>query len=166
MSSYSIILYGFILIALISAIGILAVNNVFKAALFLLTCLLSLAAIYVLCLAEFVAVTQILVYAGGVVVVIIFGIMLTTKLTGKPLEVKNGNLFPGLLAALAFASMLVKYQSMMATSTAELSTMSENLVSKTGVELMTNYVLPFELAGLLLLMALIGAAVTTRSTPE
>jgi NADH-quinone oxidoreductase subunit J len=52
----------------------------FHGALLLITCLLALAGIYVIAFAEFVAVTQILVYAGGILVVIIFGIMLTTNL--------------------------------------------------------------------------------------
>lgn len=166
MSSYSIIFYAFIFLAVASVIGILFVKNVFKAALLLLVCLLSLAAIYVLSFAEFIAVAQILVYAGGIVVVIIFGIMLTTKLTGKPLEVKNGNLFAGLLASLLLASFLIKYQSLTFSNQKIEGRIDGSVVVKTGTELMTTYVLPFELAGLLLLMALVGAAVITASIKE
>lgn len=166
MSSYTIIFYGFILIAAASATSILLSKNVFKAALLLLVCLLSLAAVYILSFAEFVAVAQILVYAGGIVVVVIFGIMLTTKLTGKPLEVKNGNLFAGLLASILLASLLIKYQSVTFGNQRAEGVVEENVVSQTGTELMTTHVLPFELAGLLLLMALIGAAVITASIKE
>ena len=90
-----IIFCFFLLSAFSGAIAILFSKNVFKAALWLLVCLLSVAALFVLSFAEFVAIAQVLIYAGGVLIVILFGIMFTTKMNNKPLAVGNTNLFPG-----------------------------------------------------------------------
>ena len=75
--------YFFEAFAAISAIALIFIKNVFYGALLLIICLLCLAGIYIMAFAEFIAVTQILVYAGGILVVIIFGIMLTTKISGN-----------------------------------------------------------------------------------
>jgi NADH:ubiquinone oxidoreductase subunit 6 (subunit J) len=162
MSLYNIIFYFFLVLAGLSALGILFVTNVFKGALLLLTSLLSLAAVYVFAFAEFVAVTQVMIYAGGIVVVIIFGIMLTTKISGAALKVENANLFSGILVSGALLVLLVRFLSQpLKTNGGEIK--ATNNISATGINLMTDYVLPFELAGLLLLMALVGAAIIAAS---
>lgn len=159
-----IILYGFYFLCGISATGILLTRNVFKAALMLLVCLLSAAALYVLMFAEFVAVTQILIYAGGMVIVIIFGIMLTTKMKGKPLVVESGNIFSGLLCGSAmFVILSVPLGHAFGEKKIPAVETPRDTIGETGIELMTSYLLPFELAGILLLMALIGAAVVATS---
>lgn len=153
------ILYFFMIMAGGSALAILFTRNVFKAALLLLGCLLSIAGIYVLLNAAFIAVTQILIYAGGVVVVIIFGIMLTTRISGKPLVVQSGNVFSGSLAGLGlFITMVLLFQTAAFRPTTE--SIGEDSLSRIGIHLMSDFVLPFEVAGVLLLIALVGAAVT------
>jgi NADH-quinone oxidoreductase subunit J len=159
MTTVSIISYLFIALAALAAVAILFSKNVFNSALFLLICLLSLAGIYVLAFAEFLAVTQILIYAGGILVVIIFGIMLTTKISGKPLVVNNGNIFGGILAGISVFVLLARYlphKSFVGSETAK----AEN-ISEFGLQVFIDYSLPFEVAGLLLLIALIGAGVIT-----
>lgn len=164
MNMATIIFWFFIAAASVSALGILLSRNVFKAALMLLSCLLSVAALFIFSFAEFVAVTQILIYAGGVLILIIFGIMLTSKLTGKPLEVKNGNVFSGMLLAIGILVILVNL--FLTYPLTETSTLTPPSLQQIGVELMTTYSLPFELAGVLLLTALIGAAVFTSFLKE
>ena len=166
MSGLSITLYAFEAIAGISALGILFVRNVFHAALLLIVCLLSLAGVFVLYHAEFIAVTQILVYAGGILVLIIFGVMLTSRIAGKgELVVKNQYVFSAGFLAVLIAVILIKLFSEQHFSqqkiSAELS--SHNSIQQTGILLMSDYVLPFEVAGVLLLVALLGAAVTASS---
>src|SRR5687767_9782869 len=100
MNSIEILFYFFMLLAAISAGAIVFSKNVFKSALFLLICLLSIAALYVLSFAEFLAVAQVLIYAGGILVIIIFGIMLTTRISGRPLVVENTNIFSGAIAGI------------------------------------------------------------------
>jgi NADH:ubiquinone oxidoreductase subunit 6 (subunit J) len=162
MSLVTIIFYFFMTLAACSATAILFIKNIFKGALLLLVCLLSLAALYIVAFAEFVAVTQIMVYAGGIVVVIIFGIMLTSKISGKPLMVNNANIFSGLLAGGLVLFFLCKLFSTNTFGSSKI-TSTENAVTETGMQLLTSYVLPFEIAGILLLIALLGAAVVTSS---
>lgn len=160
MSLASIIFYFFEVVAALAAIGILLVRNVFYAALLLLVTLLCIAGIYVLSFAEFIAVTQILVYAGGILVVIIFGIMLTSRIAGKPLMVSNKYWFIALLAGGFFFVLLVNlFFKQTFASTAGMHAPASTL-QPIGVSLMSDFVLPFEVAGILLLVALIGAAIT------
>jgi NADH-quinone oxidoreductase subunit J len=160
MNPVEIMFYVFVFIALAGVIGILLTRNVFKGALFLLMCLLSIAALYVMLSAEFVAITQILIYAGGIVVVLIFGIMLTTRISGKPLLVTNSNIFSGALVSIALLAVLINliaYNPLSAT----LQTAPVAGLENIGINFMTSHALPFEVAGVLLLVALIGAAVVT-----
>lgn len=163
MSIFSTVFYGFEFLAAISAISILFVKNVFHAALLLIVCLLSLAGIFVLSSAEFVAVAQILIYAGGVLVLIIFGIMLTSRLAGKPLIVKNQYIFASSLIALFLSTGLIKLFSEQNFFHSELAVQNANPINRMGITLMSDYVIPLEMAGVLLLIALIGAAVTASS---
>ncbi len=137
-------------------------RNLFHAALLLLTCLLSLACIFVLVFAEFVAVTQVLIYAGGVVILILFGIMLTTKITGKPLVVGNANQFAGAVAGVSLGVVLLYCFYHLGDHNTSPET-GEPMLRNFGIAIMTDYVLPFELAGLLLLLALVGAAITATA---
>ena len=163
MNLTSILFYSFEALAALSSIALIFARNVFHGALLLITCLLALAGIYVLAFAEFVAVTQILVYAGGILVVIIFGIMLTSKLSGKPLLIEHAYGFSGTLAGILFFALLIF--SIANESFKELAPPTELTEIRTiGVGLMTDFALPFEVAGILLLVALIGAAIIASST--
>lgn len=160
MSLYTIIFYFFASLAALSAIGLVFSKNVFYGALLLLVCLLSVAGLYVLAWAEFIAIAQLLIYAGGVLVVILFGIMLTAKLGQKPLRIQHNNLIAGIFVSVSLAIMLICYlPGQPAASTPALAETGSGTVQTIGVNLMTDYVLPFEIAGILLLVALIGAAV-------
>jgi NADH-quinone oxidoreductase subunit J len=153
--------YFFEVVVALSAIALALVRNVFYGALLLIVCLLALAGIYVLAVAEFVAITQILIYAGGILVVIIFGIMLTTKISGKPLVVEHTSIFSGLLVASGCFALMVyvlSKESFLPTSVSPQPT-SFSHVNTIGISLFSKYMLPFEIAGLLLVMALIGASV-------
>jgi NADH:ubiquinone oxidoreductase subunit 6 (subunit J) len=160
MNSFEIMFYVFVFIALAGVIGILLTRNVFKGTLFLLMCLLCIAALYVMLSAEFVAITQILIYAGGIVVVLIFGIMLTTRISGKPLLVTNSNIFSGALVSIALLAALINLIAYNPLSTT-LKTAPVAGLENIGINFMTSHALAFEVAGVLLLVALIGAAVVT-----
>lgn len=154
--------YIFALLAVAAGVGILITRQLFHGALMLLVCLLCIAGIYVLALAELVAVTQILIYAGGVVVIIIFGIMLTTRISGKPLVVTNNKWFAGILVGLSMMSVLIVLVSRQDFGTPGVfeSPSDFTIINQLGIALMTDYLLPFEVAGILLLVALVGAAVS------
>lgn len=165
MNILSITLYGFEVMAGLSALGILFVKNVFHAALLLIVCLLALAGIFVLYNAEFIAVTQILIYAGGVLVLIIFGVMLTSRTAGKQLVVKNQYVlttsFISLLLATLLIILLSRQNFYQAANSSQIT--SHNPINQIGISLMSDYALVFEVCGVLLLIALLGAAVTASS---
>jgi len=152
--------FFFTLLAAVTAVAIVFSKNVFKSALFLLCCLLSIAALYVLSFAEFLAVTQILIYAGGILVIIIFGIMLTTRISGKPLVVQNTNIVSGIIAGAGLLIVLVRYLPSV-KPVSNNPALSAESIGVIGLTVFTGYSLPFEIAGLLLLIALVGAAVIT-----
>lgn len=151
------LLFGvFALLAALGALAILFSRNVFKSAMYLLVTLLSIAALYVLTYAEFLAVTQILIYAGGITILIIFGIMLTTRITGQPLVVRNTHILSGSLAAIALFIVLINFISPLAPAQ---RAMGPTHISHIGLQIFSTYSLPFEVAGVLLLISLVGAAV-------
>lgn len=160
MTPLHILFYFFGGLAALAALSILYVKNIFHAALALLVCLLSLAALFILLQAEFLAISQILLYAGGVVILIIFGIMLTNKAGGQPIPIKNSGLLRGLFVGGSTFFMLiflVRKSLFVLSQTTSVPT-NKNNIQQVGVELLTDYVLPFEIAGVLLLAVLIGAA--------
>jgi len=167
MSIVTIMFYFFEVVAAISAIGIIFIRQVFQGALLFIVCLLAVAGIYILAFAEFIAVVQILVYAGGILILIIFGIMLTSKISGKPLVVTSKNLFAGVLAGLFFATLFINLFASEIFASGDHTTISSiNNFQTIGVLLLSDFVLPFEVAGLLLLIALVGAAVTASTTSK
>jgi len=159
MTAATILFYFFMGLAATAAGAIVFSKNVFKSALFLLVSLLSIAALYVLSLAEFLAVTQILIYAGGILVIILFGIMLTTKISGKPLVVYNTHVPAGAIAGIGLFILIVRYVPIV--SSGEKDALSTAHIRVIGLKIFSEYSLPFEIAGILLLISLIGAAVIT-----
>jgi NADH:ubiquinone oxidoreductase subunit 6 (subunit J) len=162
MNAVTFLYYFFIAMAAGSALGIIFIRNVFYGALLLICCLLSVAAIYAFTFAEFVAVTQILIYAGGILVVIIFGIMLTSKNSGRPLVVEHKYIGSGALIGLLFCGTLMYYFSLERFPMPAGHAQHQNIPT-IGINLMQAYVLPFEIAGVLLLVSLIGAMVIASS---
>lgn len=160
MNVLNLLFYFFEGVAAASALGIIFIRNVFYGALLLIVCLLSLAALYVFMFAEFVAVTQILIYAGGILIVIIFGIMLTSKIAGKPLVVEHAYVFGGGLVAVIFCSLLIYFFARQPfASQGVVKLQQDDVIQRIGAGFMQEFLLPFEVAGILLLIALIGAAV-------
>ncbi|MCI0750235.1 MAG: NADH-quinone oxidoreductase subunit J [Flammeovirgaceae bacterium] len=157
-----IIFYAFCVLAVFSALGILLTKNLLHAALFLLVCLVSLSGVYIFSMAEWLAVTQLLIYAAGIVVLIVFGIMLTNSTSGKPLQVSNARWMVGLLLGAGFCFLLVKTSNEINIVTPHANP-TNALMQQTGKNLMSDFALPFEVAGLLLLLALVGAAVISSS---
>lgn len=154
-----LIFYFLIVLAAASAFSILLVKNILHAVLLLLVCLLSIAGLYVLMSAEFLAVTQILIYAGGVVVIILFGVMITRRIS-KPMSAGTQNRWMGYLTGGALLLSLLYCFSDLHIQTATY----ETGIKPIGFSLMTDYAMPFELAGIMLLVSLIGAAVTAGSS--
>lgn len=140
-------------------------RNVLYAAFALLVTLLSLAAIFVLLLADFIAITQIMVYVGGVLVLILFGVMLSNRVENRAIQSESVNQISGtlvasaLFAGLAYLILSVDYffpDTAAIASTAGASAKSS--ITAIGIRLITNFALPFEITSFILLIALMGAA--------
>jgi len=156
-----IIFYAFAGIALLSALFILLTRNILYSAFALMLTFLGVAGIFIFSGAEFVAITQILVYVGGILVLIVFGVMLTNKIKGKNIITPVYRQFMGLIIGGGFFVLFLKgiiqanfgAIKWIAQSTEKEPSSLKNL----GLVLMTDYVLAFEVIGILLLIALIGA---------
>ncbi len=161
MNWYDIIFYGFALLTIVSAVGVVFSRNIVYAAFSLLFTFFGVAALYVLLSADFIAITQILLYVGGILVLIVFGIMLTTR--AYKVEMKRGilSIVPAVVVAGVIAGTLIGVLTTTKWPSTNLSPY-EDTARPIGALLMTNYVLPFELASILLLVALIGAVIIAR----
>jgi NADH-quinone oxidoreductase subunit J len=157
--------------AMILGTGILAVTSqkIFRSAIWLLFSLVGIAALYFWMQVEFIAAVQIVVYVGGIVVLIIFSIFLTQE-SGKQLPKPNARrvLF-SVLAALfgfGFSYNLIREYAFTPASTApfnvSVNTLGEQMLSTTE----HGYILPFEVVSILLLAAMIGCIVIAMKTPE
>lgn len=161
MNWYDIIFYFFAVVTVVSAVGVVFSRNIVYAAFSLLFTFFGVAAIYVLLSADFIAITQILLYVGGILVLIVFGIMLTSR--ANSVEVKRGmlSIAPAVLVAGVIAGTLAGVLTTTRWPTANFSPYEET-ARPIGALLMTNFVLPFELASILLLVALVGAVIIAR----
>lgn len=153
----------------LSAIFVAVTKNIIYAAFALVLCFITLAGVYVFLGAEFIAIVQILVYVGGILVLLLFGVMLTNRLKGEALVSATRSKFFGTLLVIAVALVLVK--GIISANFVEAGWMQQEVSSKAGLKgfglnLMTEYVLAFELIGLLLLIALIGSVFIAGNRKE
>ncbi len=137
-----------------SAVAVAAVRNLIHALVLLITSFLGVAGLYITLSADFVAVVQVLIYAGAVSVLLLFAIMLTPRASRD-----NAETFfqiPGLLLAglVAFTISLVSLDT--DWSVVERGGFEET-TSAIGEALLDKYVLPFEMAAVLLLVAMLGS---------
>jgi len=149
---------------LIGGILVITRKNPVHSALALITALLSQAGLYLMLYAPFVAGAQIILYAGGIMVLFLFVIMLVNLERAAKEEQFNKQWIAGVLAALCLGGLfLVVYlrgQSLFpGTPLALAETNNTQLI---GIGLYQNYVLPFEIASLLLLVAIVGAVVMAK----
>ena len=145
-----------------SALRVVTVRNVVHAALYLVVTLMGAAAMYIMLFAEFVAWVQVLVYVGAIVVLALFGLMLTRAPIGSGDFDNNQRGLAALVAAAIFGLtswvMFKAFEGQNVTYARETGTTSEQV----GREIFSRYVLPFEVVSVLLLAALVGAVVIAR----
>lgn len=154
----SIATYVLAAIAALSAATILVTKEVFHAALALIVCLLSIAGIFVTFNAEFLAVVQIVVYAGGVLLLIVFGIMLT-RTTNMPGSRTSQNEVISTIIGLSLLAIFVYALGESPVSSSPSLLTPEYI----GLQIVTRYVVEFELAGMLLLVSLVAAIVAATN---
>lgn len=158
--------YIFAALTVLSAAALLWTRQVLYSAFALLFTFLGMAGLYVLAGADFVAVAQIMVYVGGVLVLLIFGIMLTNRQTGGAPVSGRVNRMAGVLAAGGlFVVFMMVFMKASLPLPAQTTGNLASSIPAIGAGLMTDFVLPFEISGILLMVALMGAAFIASRKP-
>jgi NADH-quinone oxidoreductase subunit J len=151
-------------LAILGGILVITRKNPVHSALALILTLLALAGLYLMLYAPFVAGVQIILYAGGIMVLFLFVIMLVNLERSQKEEQFNQQWIAGILAALAlgglFIGMYVKGKALLPAHAVKLAEQSNT--QQVAVLLYGNYMFSFEIASLLLLVAIIGAVVMAK----
>ena len=152
------------LVVIIGALGVILLENIVYSAFLLGGVFMSVAGLYLLLNASFVAAAQVLVYVGAVNVLIIFAIMLVNKKEDlRPIENIKSRKIISTSICLTLLSLLIRVDLSNIWGLAEPSaSIGEESTIRTGEHLFSDYLLPFEVASVLLLMAMIGAIVLAR----
>jgi len=169
--------YAFALLAISSALLTVSIRNTARALFLFFIVLFAMAGLYLFALADFVAITQIMVYVGGVLILMIFAFMLSNKELLQDIQDLKGSVlriphWSSLLLTLGFFSILIygilawrAEQPAWIIDAIEQKTYiksTDNNVQQLGLKFMTQYVLAFEVISVFLLMTLIGAAHLAR----
>jgi len=188
MGAFEIIFFLFAVITLASACVVVFSKNIVYSAFSLVFTFFGVAGLYVLLNADFLAVTQLLVYVGGILILLIFGVMLTNKVvnvdvrssgsTKVPAFIISGIILIGLVGAI-FQTHWISYKDVpwsrspwnkdaVTQALTEYVKVqgSEGTATTIGKLFLTDYLLPFEIVSIVLLIALIGAAMIARREPD
>jgi NADH-quinone oxidoreductase subunit J len=161
---------AFVLVGLVTlgaALVTVTTRQLVHAALWLVVALGGLAVEYLLLTAEFIAWVQVLIYVGSVVVLLLFGLMLTKAPIGRSPDADSGNRPVAVAVALAAAAALVwVVVDAFRTTWIDLDGAVQGSTKVTGEILFRHWVLPFEALSVLLLAALVGAIVLSRKKKE
>jgi NADH-quinone oxidoreductase subunit J len=149
------------LVMAVSAIRVVTTKNVVHAALYLVLVLAGVAGIFILLAAEFLAIVQILVYIGAIVVLFLFGIMLTRAKIGKLSDLDNDQRWIGAVVALFLFGVLGAILNT-GFKDIKLDVADVGRTADVGTSIFQQYVIPFEVVSILLLAALVGAVVIAR----
>ncbi|MFC9246686.1 NADH-quinone oxidoreductase subunit J [Streptomyces sp. NPDC057136] len=150
-----------------AAVITVTTKQLVHAALWLVVALGGIAVEYLLLTAEFIAWVQVLIYVGSVVVLLLFGLMLTKAPIGHSPDADSGNRWVALAVAAAAAAALVwVVVDAFRTTWIDLDGPAQGSTDATGEFLFRHWVLPFEALSVLLLAALIGAIVLSRKDRE
>jgi NAD(P)H-quinone oxidoreductase subunit 6 len=154
----------FATMAVVSAGGVAFSRSIIYSALSLLGTLLSTGALYIFLDADYVAVTQLLIYIGGVLVLILFAVMLTSQIGDKKHSNPRAFVLPGVVLLGALLGMLsyVAARAPWKVAAAEAAGAGASSVRTIGDVFLREYLLPFEVVSLVLLATLIGAVVIAR----
>jgi len=156
-----IIFWVFAAVMLGSAVIVVHGKNLVRSAFALLATFFSVAVFYAMLGADFLAGAQVLIYVGGILTLILFGVMLTHRIYNLNLQTATFQVVPGALVSLAVFVVLTTV--ITRTPWSQTPIIEDGPTTATiGRSLMTAYVLPFEVASVLLLVALLGAAMLVR----
>lgn len=161
-----IVFWGLALVMVATALRMVTTRNVVHAALYLVGTLLGAAAIFILLLAEFVAWAQVLVYVGAIVVLMLFGLMLTRAPIGGSSFDNDQRPLAALVSLAVFGITSWILVDAFEGQSIDLAKTEGVTTERVGEAIFTEFVWPFEVVSILLLAALIGAVVLARRDPE
>jgi NADH-quinone oxidoreductase subunit J len=144
-----------------SALAVVLSKNLFHAVLWLALALTGTAGVFLLLNAEFLAAVQLLLYAGGVITIVVFAIVVTERLVGERLAQTSRGVASGGLVAAGLLAIIVSTLMRRQLPSTPLPQRSD-LTRLLGEQVLTTYVLPFELLALLMLAAMLGAIYFAR----
>jgi len=157
-----IVLNVFILLTVVPCLWVALSSNIVHAAFSLLVTLFGVAGLYVLLGADFIGVVQVIVYIGGILVLIIFGVMMTQRGKLLPLSVQlPGRIFGGLLSVMVLVALILAASRSLWPVAASLGN-PEPTSAAIGDLLLGKYLVAFEVVSVLLLVALVGAVLIVR----
>lgn len=162
MDLFTIIFYVFAVLTLGSACIVVFSKNIVHSAFALLLAFFAVAGLYVLLMADFIAVTQLLIYVGGILVLVLFGVMLTSNVISVDMKTGTIQTLPAVLLSAALAGTLTGMFWSTDWKASTQLTPPTATAPALGRMLLNAYLLPFEIASVLLLVALIGAAMIAR----
>jgi NADH-quinone oxidoreductase subunit J len=144
-----------------SALAVVLSRNLFHSVLWLALALTGTAGVFLLLQAEFLAAVQLLLYAGGIVTIVVFAIVVTERLVGERISQTSRRITAGAVTSLAFIALIVNtiFRQPLPAATQSLPT---DLTRRLGESVLTRFVLPFELLGVLMLAAMLGAVYFAR----
>lgn len=144
-----------------SALAVVLSKNLFHAVLWLALALTATAGIFLVLEAEFLAAVQLLLYAGGVVTIVVFAIVVTERLVGERLTQTNRHIVAAAAVSAAVLALMVNAIGQRPLAAARLP-LDGDLTRRIGDRVLTQHALPFELLAVLMLAALVGATYFAR----
>jgi NADH-quinone oxidoreductase subunit J len=158
----TILFYVFAALTVGSAFVVVFSRSLIYSAFSLLFTFMGVAGLYVLLSADFIAVAQIMVYIGGILILLVFGVMLTRNATDVEIRAGTVKTLPALIVAGVAIGTLVNVFTQADWLQVQRMPDIEGTTLEIGELLMTTFILPFEVAGILLLVAVMGAALIAR----
>lgn len=153
--------WGLSVVLVGSALAVVLSKNLFHAVLWLALALTGTAGIFLLLDAEFLAAVQLLLYAGGVVTIVVFAIVVTERLVGERIAQTNRRMVGGAVVSAALLYLIVGAVRERPLAVEKLP-LADDLTRSVGEAVLTRFVLPFELLALLMLAALLSAIYFAR----
>ena len=144
-----------------SALAVVLSKNLFHSVLWLALALTGTAGVFLLLEAEFLAAVQLLLYAGGIVTIVVFAIVVTERLVGERITQTSRRITAGAVTSLALIALVVNAITRQPLATVR-EPLTTDLTRTIGESILTRFVLPFELLGVLMLAAMLGAVYFAR----
>jgi NADH:ubiquinone oxidoreductase subunit 6 (subunit J) len=160
MNAEAVVFWALAIVTVGSAAVVVLSRTLIYSAFSLLFTFFGVAGLYVLLGADFLAATQLLIYVGGILVLLLFGVMLTHRIYDLDLKTETTQFAPGLIVAAGLFVILAT--TAVRTQWASVPRLPAPTTAEIGRLFLGQYLLPFEAASVLLLVALMGAAMIVR----